>query len=65
MNAEAAKPSAVTAPQATPMPTVTQESVQKAKVEQVPHAEGKPSVIAYDAKTNRLVTQDFKKNRRP
>jgi hypothetical protein len=45
------------------------EQEKQVKVEQAkPEAktDAKPSVIAYDAKTNRLVTQDFnKKNRRP
>jgi hypothetical protein len=58
--------------QSTSLPTVSREAAElerQTKVEQVKSeakTDAKPSVIAYDAKTNRLVTQEFsKKNRRP
>jgi hypothetical protein len=55
----------------TSLPTVSREAAELEKqtkvdtVKSEAKTDAKPSVIAYDAKTNRLVTQDFKKNRRP
>jgi hypothetical protein len=55
----------------TTLPTVTREAAElekQMKVDQVKQeakTDAKPSVIAYDAKTSRFVTQDSKKSRRP
>jgi hypothetical protein len=63
---------AKTTSSATTLPTVTREAAElekQGKVTQVQSdakTDTKPPVIAFDAKTNRLVTQEFnKKNRRP
>jgi hypothetical protein len=57
--------------QSTSLPTVSRETAELEKQKKVDTSkseaktDAKPSVIAYDAKANRLVTSDFKKNRRP